>query len=110
RPGIQVRPVRAQAVVADQLDRARHGFVGVDDGRGDAGHLQQHRLDLGQLDAISADLDLQVDPAVVLDLPGLVHAAEVAGAVDPGRGVARNPEEVADERPLGQVRSVDVPD
>ena len=60
--------VGPQAVVADQLDGARHRFVGVDDGAGDPRHLQQYRLDLGELDPIAADLDLEVDPAVVLDL------------------------------------------
>ncbi len=66
--GSTAAAVGPQAVVADQLDGARHRFVGVDDGAGDPRHLQQHRLDLGQLDPIAADLDLEVDPAVVLDL------------------------------------------
>ena len=65
---VQRGRVGPQAVVADQLDGARHRFVGVDDGAGDPRHLQQHRLDLGELDPVAADLDLEVDPAVVLDL------------------------------------------
>ena len=62
------RGTGAEAVVADELGDAGHRLVGVDHGLGDAGHLQQHRLDLGQLDAVAADLDLQVDAAEVLDL------------------------------------------
>ena len=62
------RGAGAQAVVADELGGAGYRLVGVDHGLRDPGHLQQHRLDLGQLDAVAADLDLQVDPAEVLDL------------------------------------------
>ncbi len=46
---------------------------------------------------------------MVLDLALLVDPAQVAGAVDaPGR-VAREPQEVRDERLLGEVVAVDVP-
>ena len=48
--------------------RCRVRLVGVDHGLRDRRALQQHRLDLGQLDAVAADLDLEVDPAEVLDL------------------------------------------
>ena len=81
--------VGPHAVVADQLDGARHRFVGVDDGAGDPRHLQQHRLDLRELDPIAADLDLEVDPPVVLDLALLVDPAQVARAVDAPRRVGR---------------------
>ena len=98
----------AQRVVADELRGAGHRLVGVDHGLGDAGHLQEHRLDLGQLDAVAADLDLQVDPAEVLDLAVRGDPAQVAGAVDAARGVAGNGEEIGDERPGGEVVAVDV--
>ena len=103
------RRVGPHAVVADQLDGARHRFVGVDDGAGDPRHLQQHRLDLRELDPIAADLDLEVDPPVVLDLALLVDPAQVARAVDAPRRVGREPQEVRDERLLGEVVAVDVP-
>src|SRR5215218_7992840 len=64
---------------------------------------------LGELDAVPADLDLEVDPPVVLDLAPLVDPAQVAGAVDALRRVGRQPDEVRDERLLGQVVAVDVP-
>ena len=66
--GVRRAAPGARAVVAHELGGAGVRFVGVDHGLRDPGHLQQDRLDLGQLDAVAADLDLQVDPAEVLDL------------------------------------------
>ena len=69
-------------VVGDELGRARLGLVDVDHGLRDVRHLLEHELDLGQLDAIAAELDLRVDAAEEFDLVVVVDAAEVAGAVD----------------------------
>ena len=73
-----------------------------------AGLLQQHRLDLAQLDPVSADLDLGVDPPVVLDLPVGVHPPEIPGAVDAPTWGSWDAEEVGNESPLREVVPVDV--
>jgi hypothetical protein len=72
------------------------------------GTCSRNRLDLGQLDAVAPDLDLRVDAAVVLDLAVVVDPAEIPGPVDPARRVALDPDEVSDERPVGEVVAVDV--
>jgi hypothetical protein len=74
----------------------------------DPRHLQQHRLDLGQLDPVAPDLDLGVDAAVVFDLTVVVDSAQVAGAVDAAARVVVDAEEVRDERPLREVVPVQV--
>ena len=52
------------------------------DGRGDVGVLVTTRLDLAELDAEAADLDLVVDAAEVLELAVRQPPGEVAGAVE----------------------------
>jgi hypothetical protein len=49
----------------------------------------QRRLDLPQLDAEPADLHLEVDPAQVLQLSRLPPTRQVARAVEPRAGPAR---------------------
>ena len=83
--GVHGGRVAAGAVVRGQLHDIRRGLVGADHRLRDAGHPQQDRLDLGQLDAVAADLDLGVDAAVVLDLALGVQPSQVAGPVDPAR-------------------------
>ena len=85
-------------VVGDQLRRARRRArrSSTRDLR-DLGDLEQHRLDLGQLDAIAAQLHLRVDAAEILDLALGGDAAEVAGAIDAARGIVGDGEEVGDE-------------
>ena len=70
--------------------------------------LEQHGLDLRQLDAIAADLHLRVDPAEILDLPVGREAAEVAGAVQPRARPARR--RIGNELLGGQLRPIDVAD
>ena len=105
---VRRRGVPRGAVVGGQLDGAAVGAVGLDGGLGDAGHGQQHRFDLGQFHPVTADLDLGVDPAVVLDFAAGVDLAQIAGPVDPAVRVARDGQEVADEGAFGQVRAVEV--
>jgi len=52
-------------------------------GRADPGERRQPCLDLGQFDAIAAQLDLRVDPPVVEEIALRLAMDEVAGAVDP---------------------------
>ena len=82
--------------------------MGVDDGLGDPRVLQQHGLDLAELDPVAADLDLRVDAPEVLDLAVVGDPAEVAGAVDPAGRVVRRCQEVGDEGLAGQVLAVHV--
>ena len=100
--------VLLRAVVGDQLNDIGVGPVGVDHRLRDAGDAQQDRFDLGQLDAVAADLHLRVDAAVMLDLALRVHPPEVAGAVDLSWRIAADAEEVRPERALGEVGPVDV--
>ncbi|MCO5553510.1 hypothetical protein L7F22_007032 [Adiantum nelumboides] len=80
-----------QAVVADELLRAGRRLEGVHHRHRDRRVVLQHGLDLGELDAVAADLDLQVDAAPVLDLAVGVDPRQVTGAVDqPGRVVRRS--------------------
>src|ERR1043166_394646 len=73
--------VGGAADVGDQLS------VGDDHGGGaHAGMLAQHGLDLAELDAESAQLDLVVDASAVLDLAAGTDAPEVAGAVEARAG------------------------
>ncbi len=81
RRGVADQALVARAVLAQEDHRGAHRRM-----RGD------RRLDLAQLDAEAAQLDLEVDPAQELDL-GLafgVHpvAHQVAGAVEAGAGVS----------------------
>ena len=70
------------------------------------GMCAQHSLDLAQLDAVPAKLDLVVDPAHVLDDAVLSIADEVPGPVE---AVARPPAEgVGDERPRVEFGPVQV--
>ena len=108
RVEVHRRPGRLLGVVGHQLDHARRRLVGVDHGLGDPGQPEQHRLDLGQLDPVAADLDLGVDPAEALDQPVVGDPAQVAGAVEPARGVVRDADEVRDEGLRGEVVAVHV--
>src|SRR6266511_4372386 len=60
----------------------------------------EHRLDLAELDAEAADLDLQVDAAEVLELAAGAADGEIAGAIEP---LARRAERVGDEALRGEV-------
>ena len=62
----------------------------------------QHRLDLPQLDAEAADLDLMVDAPQVVELAVLAITDEVAGGVHPLSRADR--EGVGKEAGSGQVR------
>ncbi len=75
----------AAAVGGQRGDRALHAPV-----------VQRDVLDLAEVHAVPADLDLVVGSAEVDDLAALVDAAEVAGAVEPPvavRGRGRVPDE-----------------
>ncbi len=98
-----------EGIIGHQLDGARLGLVGVDHRLGDLRDLHQHGFDLGQLDAIAADLDLGIDAAMELDLVLVVDAAEVAGAVDALRRVVGDVEEIGNELLLREVRPVEIP-
>ena len=72
---------------------------------GYSGVPQQCGLDFAELDAESAQLDLEVRAAQVLQLPCGVPSSQVAGAVHPVTGC---PEGVGDEPAGGQVRTAEV--
>ena len=55
--------------------------AGDDDGLHDVGMAVEHRLDLAELDAVTADLDLVVGAAGELDVAGRVDPHDVAGGV-----------------------------
>ena len=84
-------------VIGDELGRAGLGLEGRRDRLGDLRDLEQDQLDLGQLDAVAAQLDLRVDAAEILDLAVVGDAAEIAGAIDAARRIVRQGEEVLDE-------------
>ena len=73
---------------------------------GDRLILKQHRFNLAQLDAITADLDLGVDASEVLDFIVKRDTAEIAGAIKPRIGFVG--EGIANELFGGQFRAVDV--
>ena len=70
----------------------------------DAGPGEQRGLDLAELDAEAADLDLVVEPAEELEGAVVAAAGEVAGAVEPRAGHER----VGDEALRGQVGAAEV--
>ncbi len=82
--------LRGAPIGAHDDRRARH-----------AGHRGEHGLDLAQLDAVAADLDLEVGAAQVLDGPVGAAAGDVAGAVHRARrhGAATNRSAVSPGRP-----------
>ena len=106
--GGQIGPAGAHRPVGHQLDLAGRGRPGVHHRLAHAGLGHQHRLDLGQLDAVAADLDLGVDAAEVLDPSVLAQAAEVAGAVEPPRRIRVHADEVVEKHPGGLFRPVQV--
>ncbi len=105
---VQAGAVLAQAVVGDELDEAGCRLIGVDHCLGDFRDLQDQGFDLGELDAVAADLDLGVDAPVVLDLTVLVDPPKVTGSVDAAPRVVRDPDEVGNEGPRRQVVPVHV--
>ena len=75
----------------------------------DGGMSEQHRLDFTEFDALSAELDLEIGPADVLEDSGAVGpgfpAHEVARAVHPFAGCS---ERVREEAIGGQVRTIQI--
>src|SRR5260221_7872040 len=80
--------------VGDKAPFARRLVASDDDGLGDAGMAGKRRLDLAELDAEAADLDLMIGAADELQLAGLPPANEVARAV---HAAARGTERIGDE-------------
>ena len=95
-------------VVSHQLLRRwrylSHGRRGLRNPR----QFQQHGFDFAKFDAVSAQLDLGIDAAEEFNLALVVDAAEIAGAVNAGRGIVREPEKVGDKLRFGQVRPVEI--
>src|SRR5689334_5745466 len=100
--------VLAQRVICDQFDHTGFWLEGVDDRLGDPRHPHDDGFNLGQLDAVPAYLHLRVETAEIFDLAVFRDAAEIAGPVDPGRGVVGKPKKVRDEGFFGQIGPVDV--
>ena len=103
--------------VGDQADIAGAIFAGDDDGLGDRRVAAERQLDLAQLDAIAAQLDLEVGAAEALEdaggavaggLAGAEPAAEVAGAVHAGAGGGA--ERIGEEALLGQLGAIVIAD
>ena len=86
----------AGRVLAREDDRLAHRRMRADRG-----------LDLAQLDAEAADLDLVVDAAEVLEIAVRQPARQVAGPVQPPAGVSAK--RVRHEPLGGQLRAVQVP-
>ena len=87
--------------------RARH-----DDhrGLGDVGMAQQRRLDLAELDAEAADLDLVVGAAEEVEQPSGVQRAMIAGVIEPLAVHERARDEaLLRERRVVQVAARDTP-
>ena len=95
-------------VIGDQLRRAGVRLERRDGDLGDALDFEQHRFDLGQFDAVAAQLHLRVDAAEIFDLALGIDAAEVAGAVDAARGIVGDRQEIGDELGLRQVEAVEI--
>ncbi|CAG6852659.1 hypothetical protein PICSAR11_04027 [Mycobacterium avium subsp. paratuberculosis] len=93
--------------VADQALVPGVVLAGDDDGLLHPVQRRQRRLDLAQLDAVAADLDLLVGPAQVAQLPVRAPAHQVAGAIHPGSGFA---ERAGQEARGGQSRSAPIAD
>ena len=79
-PQIQRPSAGSRADVGHQLDQPGVRLPGGHGGLRDAGQSQQHRFDLGQLDAVAADLHLGVDAPQVGQALG-VGAHHVTGVV-----------------------------
>ena len=92
------RAVGRGGEVGDQAAVVGAVLAGHDHGLADGRVRRERRLDLAQLDAEAADLDLVVDPAEALERAVGPPAGEVAGAVEPRARLAG--ERVGDE-PLG---------
>ena len=89
------QPPLAVRLLAGQHDRLPHPRV-----------RRQRRLDLPQLDAEAADLDLLVDAAEVLEVAVRQPAGEVARAVEPRAGPRG--ERIGHEALRGQLRPAEV--
>ena len=74
----------------------------------DLGNIEQHRLDLGQFDAIAAQLHLRIDAAEIFNFAFGVDAAEVAGPINAARWIVGQREEVLDELGLGEFTAVQI--
>jgi hypothetical protein len=92
--------------VGDQPRIARPGLPDDDRRRQHPRVSGEHGLDLAELDPESAQLDLVVEAAEVLDLAPRPPARQVPGAVEPAAGERR--EGVGNEALGGQVRPAGV--
>ena len=95
-------PALARNHVADQLLHAGHVLAHRARRSEDAFSFEQHGLDLAQLHAEPAQLDLRVGAAQELDVPVRIEAAEVPRAVDARIRLARGRERVRHE-PLARL-------
>src|SRR6185436_12054947 len=66
----------------------------------------EHCLDLSELDAITAELDLMIDAANELDVTACAIAREVAGAVQAGAGLGA--ERTLDEALGGELSAIEI--
>src|SRR4029079_11579440 len=82
RRGGVVRGVVAENAVSDEALLARDVLAGDDDGLADFGEVAEARLDLSELDAEAADLDLVVGAAEVVEGAVVAEASQVAGSVE----------------------------
>ena len=81
--GIIRNAARYLRYVCDKTGITGLHFVGSDGGLANAGHRHQRRLDLAELDAVTADLDLIVDPSVEDEHAIRPPAAQITRAVQP---------------------------
>ena len=97
RDQVRVGERTVERDIADEAGVERRVLAGDDHGLADAGDRLEGRLDLAELDAVAADLDLVVGAAEEVEPAVLPPANEVAGPVHPAgrrrrtgrRGTAR---------------------
>ena len=101
----QLRVSRRRAAIGDHIGDepllASPVLPRENDGLADLRQAQERRLDLAELDAEAADLDLMIDAAQELDVPIRPIAREVAGSIQP---LARLAERVRNEALRRQIR------
>src|SRR5215208_7261511 len=68
--------------------------------------LREHRFNLAELDAKTADLDLIVNPSEKLDVAVRKIASQIAGLVEPCSGLLA--ETVSDKRFAGELWAIEV--
>ncbi len=97
RSGFGLRRPVLDGVIGHKLRGARARLEDRGGGLGNLRDLEQDGLDLRQLDAMAAQLDLRIEAAEIFDLAVLIDPPEIARAIDSARQIVRQPQKVRDE-------------